>query len=83
MMRGNLVEKQLTCVDLFSGAGGLSKGFMDAGYRVAVGVDNDEAALKTFAFNHDGAVAMNADLSKQETFDAIRKTVGDNAIDVI
>ena len=77
------MEKQLTCVDLFSGAGGLSKGFMDAGYRVAVGVDNDEAALKTFAFNHDSAVAVNADLSKQETFDAIRKTVGDNAIDVI
>ena len=35
-------------VDLFSGAGGLSRGFMDAGYDVLLGVDFDDAALKTF-----------------------------------
>ncbi len=76
-------QQKLTCIDLFSGAGGLSKGFLDAGYRIAVGVDNDDAALKTFALNHEGAVAMNADLSKQETFDAIKNAVGSNEIDVI
>lgn len=35
-------------LDLFSGAGGLSRGFYDAGYDVVLGVDFDEAALKTF-----------------------------------
>ena len=29
--------KPFTCVDLFSGAGGLSKGFLDAGYNVVLG----------------------------------------------
>lgn len=76
-------QNQLTCIDLFSGAGGLSKGFLDAGFKIVVGVDNDDAALKTFAFNHKGAVAMNADLSKQETFDKIKAAVGDDSIDVI
>ena len=35
-------------LDLFSGAGGLSRGFYDAGYEVVLGVDFDKAALKTF-----------------------------------
>ena len=53
---------KLTCVDLFSGAGGLSRGFMDAGYDVVLGVDFDDAALKTFQANHGKATAMKLDL---------------------
>ena len=45
------MSKKFTCVDLFSGAGGLSRGFYDAGYDVVLGVDFDEAALKTFREN--------------------------------
>ena len=61
----------MNVIDLFAGCGGLSKGFMDAGFDIIVGVDNDQAALNTFAKNHGAAIAMNADLSKQETFDEI------------
>lgn len=70
-------------IDLFAGCGGLSKGFMDAGFDVIVGVDNDQAALDTFKLNHNGAAALNADLSKQETFDEIKRIAGDRSIDVI
>lgn len=49
-------------LDLFSGAGGLSRGFYDAGYDVVLGVDFDEAALKTFKENHGKAEAMKLDL---------------------
>ena len=54
--------KRYNAIDLFAGCGGLSKGFMDAGFNILVGVDNDQAALNTFALNHNGAIALNADL---------------------
>lgn len=73
----------MNAIDLFAGCGGLSKGFMDAGFNILVGVDNDQAALNTFGLNHNGAVPLNADLSKQETFDEIKKIAGDRSIDVI
>ncbi len=73
----------LNTIDLFAGCGGLSKGFMDAGYNVILGVDNDDAALKTFAFNHDNAQTLNADLSQTETFDKICMLTSDSSIDLI
>lgn len=77
------MKKELNAIDLFAGCGGLSKGFMDAGFNILVGVDNDQAALNTFEKNHDGAVALNADLSNQETFDEIKRIAGTREIDVI
>lgn len=76
-------NNEYTVIDLFCGCGGLSKGFINAGFDVIVGVDNDNAALKTFALNHDGAIPMNADLAKQETFDEIKRIANERSIDVI
>lgn len=53
---------KLTVIDLFSGAGGLSRGFLDAGYDVLLGVDFDDQALKTFKKNHGSAEVMKLDL---------------------
>jgi len=74
---------QLCAIDLFTGCGGMSKGFIDAGYKILVGVDNDEAALATFTRNHNGAAALNADLSKKETFIRIDEVVAGRKINVI
>lgn len=65
------MSKKFTCVDLFSGAGGLSRGFYDAGYDVVLGVDFDEAALKTFKENHGSAEAMKLDLFNHDNIDVI------------
>jgi DNA (cytosine-5)-methyltransferase 1 len=45
----------LKVLDLFSGCGGLSKGFQDDGYHVSAGIDFDPIALKTFELNHPGS----------------------------
>lgn len=73
----------MNAIDLFSGAGGLSKGFLDAGFNVLVGVDNDAAALRTFEYNHKGSVGLNADLSSQETIDKIKEIADGKEVDVV
>lgn len=72
--------KKFTCVDLFSGAGGLSRGFYDAGYDVVLGVDFDEAALKTFKENHGTAEAMKLDLFDHDNIDVIINYLKDRDI---
>lgn len=74
---------QFNVIDLFCGCGGLSKGFENVGFNVILGVDNDDAALETFVYNHKGAVKMNADLSSEDAFPTIDKLVGKQKIDVI
>lgn len=46
-------ENQPTVVDLFSGPGGLSTGFSNAGFRIVGAVDKSEPAVETYSYNHD------------------------------
>lgn len=65
-------KERYNVLDLFCGAGGLSRGFIDAGFAVKLGVDFDDMALKTFANNHEGAVAMKLDLFDLSNVDKIK-----------
>lgn len=44
--------KSFTLIDLFCGAGGLSEGFHQAGWKTLAAVDFDEMAATTFRYNH-------------------------------
>ena len=66
-------KKEYTVLDLFCGAGGLSRGFIDAGFSVKLGVDFDDMALKTFAMNHNGSVAMKLDLFNLDNVNIIKE----------
>jgi len=41
-----------TVVDLFSGAGGLSEGFREAGFWVVFAIENEQHTAATYAYNH-------------------------------
>ena len=47
----DLEKFEFDFIDLFCGAGGLSVGLEQAGFRPVVAVDKDEAALSTYRFN--------------------------------
>jgi len=53
-----------TCIDLFSGAGGLAEGFRQAGWRVVAGTDIDVAAGATFRRNFPEASFFEGPISK-------------------
>lgn len=77
-----MAKKKLTCLDLFCGCGGLSKGFELAGFEIIGGIDFNEAAIKTFAHNFPKAKAIHCDLLKMAP-EKIRENFPVSSIDVI
>lgn len=67
-------------LDLFCGAGGLSRGFLDAGFDVVLGIDYDDSALKTFKMNHGNSSVMKLDLFNHKNIDKIVEFVNSNSI---
>lgn len=78
----NMTTK-LTAIDLFSGCGGFSYGFQQAGFNIILGVDNTDIALKTFEKNHHNASTLNLDLHKDSSIDTIIDVLSDQRVDVI
>lgn len=75
--------KKYTAIDLFSGCGGLSRGFQDAGFSVILGIDNDVAALNTFRLNHTNSLAENIDLFEDNAIQKIAELINHQKVDVI
>lgn len=46
-----MTTSEFTFIDLFCGAGGLSLGFQQAGFRCVSAIDSDETAVKTYQLN--------------------------------
>jgi len=70
-------------VDLFSGCGGFSYGFENAGFHIVLGVDNDKMSLETFGANHKNSKTLNVDLHDDTAAQKIIETLDDIQIDVI
>ena len=69
-------------LDLFCGCGGLSKGFLEAGYDVEMGIDYDAKAIKTFTHNHPETKAFTEDLGKINVKKFIKENIS-TEIDMI
>ena len=54
--------RNASVVDLFSGVGGMSLGFQQAGYEVVAGYDNDPTCADPFESGHEGSVFRTADV---------------------
>ena len=52
----------IKAIDFFCGAGGLTRGLLDAGIKVLAGVDNDERLQKTYMHNNKPSLFINEDI---------------------
>ncbi len=59
-------------VDLFAGAGGFSRGFKDVGFDIALGVEIDYHAARTFSHNFPKAVVLLEDIRRVRGEDIIK-----------
>ena len=50
-----MTTMQLQAIDLFCGAGGLTRGLLDAGIKVLGGYDADETCLRSYEHNNPGS----------------------------
>lgn len=75
-------KSSLTFVDLFSGAGGITKGFELAGLNGICGLDNMEAATKTYDRNFKHSAIL-GDIKEPEIKKAFYEKIGKNKVNII
>lgn len=72
------IDKPLKFIDLFSGCGGLSNGFEQAGFIPLLGIDNDKDSIESFKSNHIGAKAILAnieDITSEEIINQVNSEI--------
>lgn len=74
------INNNLTFIDLFSGAGGLLRGFIDAGFEASFSVEMWEPAIETHNKNYPFVPLLNADIRTISNDELIKYK---NKIDVI
>jgi len=83
----NITKKELTCVDLFCGAGGITIGFKNAGIRPLVSSDINDAATKTHQFNFPEIPFVKGDLgeenNKKEILNIVKKELNNESVDIL
>jgi len=76
------VSERPLAVDLFCGAGGLSLGLARAGFRVVLGVDQDQFAVETHRAQFSGTSAL-ADISNESVLDELLEPLRGKRIDLL
>lgn len=76
------MKNKYTVLDLFCGCGGLSYGFMQAGFKILLGIDTNEIALNTYKVNHPESQVLCKDIEKAN-INEIRELIGNKEIDII
>ena len=73
MFEKKITNQIPTFIDLFSGAGGFSLGFVQAGYRDLLAIENDKNTAATYELNFPQTVMMKRDIRTVHSLDIMSK----------
>jgi len=76
------VRRSLSGVDLFSGGGGFSRGFIEEGFNILLGIDNERSAARTYVANFPEVTVLAEDI-RNISCREIREIIGRNTVDVV
>lgn len=80
-------KRQLTCVDLFCGAGGITVGFKNAGVKILVSSDFNEYAAKSHYHNFPDIPFVKGDvanaINKNKILSIVKDGVGSKGVDIL
>ena len=72
----------MRAVDFFCGAGGLTRGLLDAGIKVVVGIDSDEQCRRTYESNNEGVQFLRKDI-REVTLPELKRLAGVESFDEV
>ena len=78
-----LKSNKFTVVDLFSGCGGFSQGFIKAGFDILAANEFWHPAVETYNFNHDSTKMIEGDITKSEIKEELFTAVNSKKINVV
>jgi len=67
------ILSEFKCIDLFSGAGGFSNGFLKENFEIVLAIDNFDSAAKTYKRNHKNVNFINEDIRTINKKDILKK----------
>lgn len=67
------MSAKMKVADLFSGVGGLSQGFIKAGFEIALAIESDSSIASAYRHNHPDTDMYNEDICKMD-FKQVHKT---------
>lgn len=77
-------KREYTCIDLFSGAGGLSLGFEMEDFNILAGFEIEPKFLETYIHSHPNTVGFNEDLNNTDVIKLLKNNdIDPNEIDVV
>ena len=83
---GNAIKANINiinCLDLFCGAGGMSRGFSRAGINSVVATDIDFDACTTFKINHPACHVVHEDITHKEVKELLIESAISKQVDIV
>ena len=79
----NLLNKKYTAIDLFSGCGGFSQGFLKAGFEILAASEIWEPAVLSYKFNHGNVGVIEGDITDPEIKKRLYQAIDGTRVNVI